>query len=118
MSDQDRDAALKHLIDAIQVAMKDIELASDPDDKAQLRVKCKDLLKQAEKLKQMPTGSMDGASPPSSTLTAPSSTRTQWTAEQMLVLKAGALNGTKFHLWIKPPSAKEFTLEEGKMPFT
>ncbi|KAF1810649.1 cysteine proteinase [Eremomyces bilateralis CBS 781.70] len=128
MSANNKDEALKHLIAAIQVIMKDMDLASDPGDKAQLKVKCKSMLRQAEELKKIPSGSVSGvadgdadqkaqAKKPKK-LVEPVSTRERSKAEQMLVLKAGALNGVKFHLWMKPPSASEFVLEGGKTQFT
>jgi len=124
------DEALEIAIKAAETSMQALRLATDPNEKARLSTRFKQLLREAERIKlskdwrkeaqSAPTASRSrlATSTPSATtdrtLVEPQSARQLPTSEQILFLKAGYLNGFKFPPWTIPPAPGEFELKEGE----
>jgi hypothetical protein len=127
-----RDEALEVAIKAAEASMQALKLAKDPKDKVQLSNRMSQLLTDAEKIKtskdwrkevhllQPQTNSHNGAPVRNSkarVLKEPQSQRKLSTSEQVLLLRAGYLNGFKFPPWTTPPEPNEFELREGEELF-
>ena len=127
-----RDEALKVAIKAAETSMQALKLANDPTDKAQLSSRVSQLLTDAEKIKtskdwrkevqsvQPQTDPHNGTPVRISkvrVLKEPQSQRKLPTSEQVLLLRAGYLNGFKFPPWTTPPEPSEFELREGEELF-
>ena len=127
-----RDEALEIAIKAAETSMQALKLANDPKEKAQLSNGVKRLLTDAENIKrtkdwratiqqlQPEVGAGDGTTGTTSkvrVLKEPQSHRKLHTSEQVLLLKAGYLNGFKFPPWTTPPEPSEFELREGEELF-
>ena len=127
-----RDEALEIAIKSAETSMQALKLANDPKEKAQLSGRVKRLLTDAEKIKtaqdwrsmiqslQPEVGASNGTMGTTSkvrTLKEPQSQRKLPTSEQVLLLKAGYLNGFKFPPWTTPPEPSEFELREGEELF-
>lgn len=124
-----RDEALEVAIKAAETSMHALKLASDPKEKAQLSSRVSQLLTDAEKIKtskdwrkevrslQHQPDSRNGVPTTNSKariLKEPQSQRKLPTSEQVLLLRAGYLNGFKFPPWTTPPEPSEFELREGE----
>ncbi|KAF1988185.1 cysteine proteinase [Aulographum hederae CBS 113979] len=126
-----KDEALGLAIQAAQLCMKALKLATSPEQKSELKSKCQLLLNQAEEIKTTPTwrplpqlsslsldthgtsvsGTSGSPSIPASNvrkLVEPVSTRDLSKKEQLLVLRASMLNDFKFKPWKGPPDPSEF----------
>jgi calpain-7 len=124
-----KDEALEAAIKAAETSMQALKLATDSNEKSQLSSRVRQLLTQAENIKtsndwrqaiQAPVPDSSTSSPTSSkirTLKEPQSRRKLPTSEQVLLLKAGYLNGFKFPPWSAPPDPSEFDLNEGEELF-
>ncbi|KAI7596234.1 hypothetical protein KC346_g15251, partial [Hortaea werneckii] len=127
-----RDEALETAIKAAETSMQALKLSTDPNEKALLSSRFNQLLQDAEKIKFNPnwrqelkrsTSSSvnqhgDGrVHPPTNgarMLKEPKSSRQLPNREQILLLKAGYLNGFKFPPWSNPPDESEFQLKDGE----
>jgi hypothetical protein len=127
-----RDEALEIAIKAAETSMQALKLANEPKEKAQLSSRVKRLLTDAEKIKttqdwrttiqslQPEAGASNGTMGTTSKvriLKEPQSQRKLPTSEQVLLLKAGYLNGFKFPPWTTPPEPSKFELCEGEELF-
>ncbi|KAK4540862.1 hypothetical protein LTR36_008804 [Oleoguttula mirabilis] len=127
-----RDEALEIAIKAAETSMRALKLAKDPNEKARHSARFQQLLQEAERIKnsrdwrqrqstqptRVPTSSAASTVPPTAhttrTLQEPLSVRTLPKSEQILLLKAGYLNGFKFPPWTNPPEPGEFILKDGE----
>lgn len=127
-----RDEALELAIKAAETSMRALKLAQDPNEKARHSARFKQLLQEAERIKtskdwrQRQSAMPDGSEPSSHVnavsqtavstrvLPEPISQRTLPKSEQILLLKAGYLNGFKFPPWTNPPTPGEFELRDGE----
>ncbi|KAI6813258.1 cysteine proteinase [Hortaea werneckii] len=127
-----RDEALETAIKAAETSMQALKLSTDPNEKALLSTRFKQLLQDAEKIKFNPNWRQeltqstsspedqhgDGrVHPPTNRarmLKEPKSSRQLPNREQILLLKAGYLNGFKFPPWSNPPDDSEFELKDGE----
>jgi hypothetical protein len=127
-----RDEALEVAIKAAETSMHALKLSTDPKEKAQLSTRVSQLLTDAEKIKtsedwrkevqslQPRVDSHNGAPVMNGKVRAlkePQSQRKLPTSEQVLLLRAGYLNGFKFPPWTTPPAPSEFELREGEELF-
>jgi predicted translin family RNA/ssDNA-binding protein len=122
-----REEALELAIKAAETSMRALKIASNPDDKVEYSKRVRQLMRQAEEIKsggEWKT-SLTGihTSTPMNpdqvrTLKEPVNSRKLPTAEKILVLKAGYLNGVRFPPWDGPPSDSEFELRPGEHLFT
>lgn len=131
-----RDEALEIAIKAAETSMQALKLAGDQDEKARLSTRFTQLLNDAERIKvskdwRREIGTSVAATPsvqpennnPTSTassvrlLKPPESSRQLPKREQILLLKAGYLNGFKFPPWTNPPAPDEFELREGEQMY-
>lgn len=131
-----KDEALEIAIKAAETSMQALKLAQDPDEKAKLSTRVKQLLKEAETIKSSrdwrtaigsssPSTQRDNGNGNDTTVTSsktrvlkePQSTRKLPKSEQILLLKAGFLNGFKFPPWTIPPDPGEFELNHGEDMF-
>lgn len=129
-----KDEALEIAIQAAETAMKALTLAKDPNEKAKLTTRFKQLLAEAEKIKQNKDWSNEVLAPysPSSndtssksrstndrpeTLKPPESSRNLSNGEQILLLRASFLHGFKFSPWTKSPALELFELKDGEDMF-
>ena len=129
-----KDEALEVAIQAAETAMKALELAEDPNEKAKLTTRFKQLLAEAEKIKQNKDWSNALLAPysPSSndtsskarstndrleTLKPPESSRNLSNGEQILLLRSSFLHGFKFPPWTKSPARELFELKDGEDMF-
>ncbi|KAK5114704.1 hypothetical protein LTR62_002278 [Meristemomyces frigidus] len=125
--------ALEAAIKDAEAAMRALKLAKDSNEQARQSTLIKQLLQEAERIKhseestspntRFATSRTTPESSPSSVLATrqlkePHSTRTLSRAEQILLLKAGYLNGFKFPPWVTPPAPDEFELKDGEDLFT
>ena len=124
-----RTRALESAINAAEVSMRSLKLAKDPNEKARHSARFKQLLQEAERIKhskdwrqashQRSAPSKTATIAPSSAhrdqnLREPHSQRPLSKSEQILLLKAGYLNGFKFPPWKSPPLSTEFDLKDGE----
>ncbi len=113
-------ANLEAAIKSAELYLQALRLVDKPSDRKRLDAKCKELLGQAEKLKQR----QDGSSKPVSMvlqkekLRVPLSSRKLSTRENIIILEGSKLNGFIFKPWTSAPSADEFSLQNGQEPFT
>jgi calpain-7 len=122
-----KDEALEVAIKAAETSMRALKLAQDPVEKSQLSARLKHLLGEAEQIKRSTdwrkaigsgAPNFHAATPlPSRLLKEPQSTRQLPNHEQILLLKAGFLNGFKFPPWTGPPASSEFELQDGEELF-
>lgn len=129
-----KDEALEVAIEAAETAMRALKIAQDPNEKAKLTTRFKQLLAEAEKIKQnkdwstsvlapYPQSSNGGSSQTSSnynasrTLKQPESSRNLSNSEQILLLRASFLHGFKFPPWTKSPAPELFELKDGEDMF-
>ena len=112
----DKDAALQLAVQATELAMKSLQLASDSEQKTAISKRCKFLLNQAEKIKQDPDWQPLGQHRPSRSfvssniqkLNEPLSSRQRSTSEKIILLKASKLDGSTFPEWDGPPASSQF----------
>ena len=127
-----KDEALEVAIEAAELSMQALKLAQDKNEKAQLSTRVRQLLNEAEKIKHGKDwrkvvgstssikGSINGTMASNNltrTLNEPKSSRDVPTSEQILLLKAGYLNGFKFPPWTTPPDPNEFESRDGEELF-
>nr|POE48731.1 calpain-like protease palb/rim13 [Quercus suber] len=120
-----QDEALDTAIKAAEASMRTLKLAETPSEKAKQSQRIKQLLEQAERIKFSDDWRSVIRRPPVDTnplaarvLKVPRSTRTLSKAEQIIILKAGFLNGFKFPSWTTAPALTEFELRDGEGLFT
>lgn len=130
-----KDEALDTAISAADTLMKALRIVRDPNEKARLSTRFKQLLEEAELIKrsknwQHEIGSLHGSLGLSSpeaipvtkfavkVLREPVSSNVMSKAEQILLLKAGYLSGFKFPPWTSSPSPAEFERGETGELFT
>lgn len=118
-----REEALELAIKAVEISMKALSLVNDPSEKAKCSTRAKQLMRQAEKIKQSgewrrSTPRVPALSPlrPDQVrlLKAPVNSRELPRKENILLLKAGYLNGVKFPPWDGPPKNSEFERRPGE----
>ncbi|KAK5125229.1 hypothetical protein LTR85_000905 [Meristemomyces frigidus] len=127
-----KDEALETAIKAAETSMRALKLAKDPNEKARHSARFKQLLQEAERIKdsrdwrQRQSTRPNGQPAPSNISTAPQTTPSTRTlpeplslrklpkSEHILLLKAGYLNGFKFPPWTDPPAPGEFELGVGE----
>ena len=116
-----RHGALEATIDAIELYMQALRLASGSTEKARLDSKCKELLTKAEALKQVRSKHLDQNADSSlasmTGLKEPTSSRKLTTREQIILLEGSKLNGFVFPPWKDDPTDAEFVLKEGQNLF-
>lgn len=129
-----KDEALDIAIKSAEAAMKGLKLAKDANEKARQSTRVQQLLAEAERIKHSPDwrrtiAALSRSHPsPSQRISAaprkvsvgfrePQHLRQPPRSEEILLLKAGYLNGFKFPPWSAPPTSDEFTLKEGEGPF-
>ena len=118
-----RDGVLEATITAAELYMQALRLAPNGTAKARLDSKCKQLLRQAEIIKEESIRSEHGdgvaASSPRSSraLKQPTSKRKLTTREEIIILEGSRLNGFTFPPWKDDPDPEEFTLKEEQEPF-
>lgn len=110
--------ALESAIKAAEASMRTLKLAENLHEQAKYSQSVKHLLEKAERIKFSNDWQSEIARPQLRVLKEPQSTRILSKAEQILVLKAGYLNGSKFPPWIKSPDSTEFDVEDGAELFT
>jgi hypothetical protein len=113
-------AQLEATIKSAELYLQALRLVDKPSDRKRLDVKCKELLGQAEKLKQRQDGFSKSISKPQpkEALKVPLSSRKLTTRENIIILEGSKLNGFIFKPWTSAPSADEFSLQDGQEPFT
>ena len=110
------------LINAAELYMKALRLASDSEDKLQLDAKCKELLTAAERIKgkqTIPKGHTQPVVSGSSRLPVPPVSKRQLTTrEEIILLEGSKLNGFVFQPWKESPLPDEFVLRGDGERFT
>jgi hypothetical protein len=119
-----KDEALSIAIQAAETCLRALVLVDDPSEKAQCRRRAERYMQEAESIKHNKIWL--SAVPPRSTvvpahqlrvLREPVSTRQLSKREQIILLKAGFLNGVKFPAWSCDPPPSEFELKHGEVLF-
>ncbi|CZT15376.1 related to Calpain-like protease palB/RIM13 [Ramularia collo-cygni] len=122
-----REEALELAIRAAEISMRALNLVSDPNEKVKYSTRAKQLMRQAEQIKQSGEWRRSApripVQPPLRTeqarlLKEPVNSRKLPTSEKILLLKASYLNGVKFPPWEGPPSDSEFERRPGEALFT
>jgi len=132
-----KDEALEVAIKAAETAMQALKIVKDPNERARQSMRLKRLLQDAERIKhskdwrealklpQTPSTSASTSlnakaanSNKQRALEEPRVTRNLSKSEQILLLKAGYLNGFKFPPWTIPPAPDDFELGDGKDLYT
>lgn len=114
---------LEATINAAELYMQALRLASGSSDKARLDLKCKELLTKAEEIKCAKSRSEGGDGPSASSLPSspalkqPISKRKLTTREEIIILEGSKLNGFIFPPWKNDPAPEEFILKEGHQLF-
>lgn len=104
-----RSDRLEAAISAAELYMKALKIADLPNDKARLYRKTKQLIVQAEKLKD----DERNASPIlARTYIHPTSKRVLTTREKIILLESSKLNGTMFRQWTTNPDNQSFELKD------
>ncbi|KAK5204878.1 cysteine protease [Exophiala xenobiotica] len=113
-------AQLEATIKSAELYLQALRLVDKPSDRKRLDAKCKELLGQAEKLKQRQDRLPKSISKPQpkEALKVPLSSRKLTTRENIIILEGSKLNGFIFKPWTSAPSADEFSLQDGQEPFT
>jgi calpain-7 len=106
-------AALKAAIDSAELYMQALRLADHPTERKRLDGKCKELLHKAEALKRARDEDV-----PSPEKNHPVSLRKLTTRENIIILEGAKLNGFVFKPWDTHPSSDDFSLKDGRGPFT
>lgn len=117
-----RDEALEIAIKAAEKSMKALSLVTDPDEKRKYSARVKQYMHDAERIKNgedwTAVISPGKANAPDSgkvrLLKEPRNSRKLPTKEQIILLKAGFLNGVKFPLWTNAPDQSEFERAPGE----
>ncbi|KAF7196103.1 Calpain-like protease palB/RIM13 [Pseudocercospora fuligena] len=121
-----RDEALDIAIKAAEVSMRAMKLATDSQEKSACKARVQQLMQDAERIKhdsdwkkavRAATGELQGKKVDVSTvkvLNEPVNSRQLPNKEELILLRAGYLNGTKFPPWRKEPQASEFELKDGE----
>ncbi|KAL0259894.1 cysteine protease [Diplodia seriata] len=141
-----RDEALELAIQAAELCMRALKVATDKRQKADLSSHCQTLLTEAERIKKSPEwpaaalpdiSSLSLDPTPSPTLQQsktvsplrlsiqkppktspePVSDRALPTSEQILLLKSSKINGSTFPPWKDDPTPADFVLKPGEAPF-
>ena len=128
-----KDEALEIAIKAAETSMQALKLARDPNEKSKFSTRVKQLLSEAERIKQSrdwktavqstmvrAADTANGTTPVkgrAEPLKEPQSTRVLSRREQIIVLKASNLNRFQFPPWTTPPAPSEFDLNEGEELF-
>lgn len=110
-------AALEATVKSAELYFQALRLADSPSERKRIDKKCKELLTQAERLKNV----QDTTGTPTVrklVLKPPTSTRRLTTRENIIILESSKLNGFVFKPWAKAPLAEEFQLANGQSPFT
>ncbi|KAK4936311.1 cysteine protease [Elasticomyces elasticus] len=119
-SKSSNNAALEATIKSAELYLQALRLTDKPTDRKRLDVKCKELLAQAEKLKNKEDAPNRSAATKhqGGSLSHPVSTRKPTTRESIILLEGSKLNGSIFKPWTSVPSAEDFALEPGGQLFT
>lgn len=124
-----RNKALKTAIEAAEHCMRDLRAAINEEERIRLDKKCRELLREAERLKlstrrdshgdevKRTLSGRDSSSKINSKLKEPLSSRQLSTREQIIILEGSKLNGFIFPPWKCPPDPDEFELKDGGSPF-
>lgn len=139
-----KDEALELAIQAAELCMKALRIATDREQKSDIKSQCQTLLSEAERIKTVnqwplapaatrsPVGSRDTSSltlhAEPAAIEAPSAARPKQLnepilsrkiskAEQIILLKSSKLNGFAFPPWHRPPDPSEFILGSEQEPF-
>jgi calpain-7 len=126
-----RGEALENAINAADTSMRALKLAENPIDRSQLSRRVTQLLQEAEQIKtnsdwrprSQDSPILDDASGRAAFIASrdfkePTSSRKLPTSEQILVLRASILNGTKYPPWTKEPTPEEFALKGGEQLYS
>jgi hypothetical protein len=100
-----REEALKNAISAAELYIKATSQASNDQDKARLREKCKQLLSRAEEIKQSPSWTPKIIK---ELLKAPMSERAISRQEEIILLESSKLHGFIFPRWTSEPQDSVF----------
>lgn len=121
-----KDEALEIARNAAEASLKALALVNDSSEKARYRTRVEQLLGEAERIKHSNDWrkAINASSSPFNDpsidaskvrlLNEPVSTRELSRREQIILLKAGFLNGVKFPPWTGEPSPSEFELKDGE----
>lgn len=121
-----RNEALDIAIKAAEVSMRALKLATDSQEKSSCKTRVQQLMQAAERIKhdsdwkkavRASTGKLQEKriNPTSvKALEEPVNSRQLPNKEELIVLRAGYLNGTKFPPWKKDPQPGEFELKDGE----
>ncbi|EMD00076.1 hypothetical protein BAUCODRAFT_63830 [Baudoinia panamericana UAMH 10762] len=122
-----KDEALEIAIRAAETSMKALRLTKDPNEKAKLSRRFEQLVQEAERIKhskdwreRLRANSLrsqthhESTGKTSALLREPQTTRALPKSEQILLLKAGFLNGFKFPPWDTAPAPDEFQVKAGE----
>ena len=114
-----RDDALRVAIRAAETAFKALKLTDDAAQKQQYTARARQLTADAERIKRSADWrstirNLPTVASASCSLLAPEDDRTLSTREEIILLKAGFLNGVKFPRWEAPPLPSEFDLKDGE----
>jgi len=111
---------------AAQLHMKFLKIATDKTQKADIRKKAVSLLDEAERIKKSTTWDakpldwlidivpLQPTQPANKHLEPPLSKRELPTSEQLVLLKASKLNGAKFPPWTEDPVSNDFEVAPGE----
>lgn len=105
-----RNGRLEAAILAAELYMKALKIADLPDDKARLDQKTKQLILQAEKIKE--DGPVDAVVARNGI--HPTSKRMLTTREKIILLESSKLNGTVFKQWTTAPRNEDFELKHAE----
>lgn len=121
-----REEALELAIRAAETSMKALRLVRDPNEKVKYTTRAQQLFKQAEEIKRSGHWRRSAPSiPPAAPLKPeqvrllkePVNSRQLPKSEQLIMLRAGFLNGVKFPPWKGPPADSEFQRKPGEALF-
>lgn len=126
-----KDEALQVAIAAAEKAMQALKISKDGVERDRCSIKSERFLDEAERIKRSEdwrtaiettpvtgsNGERSANAPASRELREPQSSRQPSKQEQILLLKASYLNGSKFPPWTTVPDQKEFELKDGEALF-
>lgn len=122
-----REEALELAIKAAETSMRALSMVSDPNQKVKYSTRAQHLMRQAEQIKRSGEWRRSALNVPVQLplksnqvrlLKEPVNSRKLPTREQVILLKAGYLNGVRFPPWNGPPSDSEFQRRPGEALFT
>lgn len=125
-----RDEALSLAMEAVELHIKLLKIATSSTEKAAIQKQCGSLLDEAERIKKSPSEwnakpldllieiePLQPTKAATKKLVAPVSKRQLPQSEQLIVLRASKLNGATFPPWTDPPSSKDFFKAPGEPLF-